>query len=240
MSFANKNYLIVGGTSGIGLEMAKRLHEEQANVVVAARKESEEVKQYGFQFIQIDVINDDVKEAFKALPEQLHGMVYCPGSITLKPFQALKQEQIQEDLNINVMGAIKSAQGALKALKKSGDASVVFYSTVATQVGMPYHVSVATAKSALEGLGKSLSAELVRNNVRVNVLAPSLTNSPLASNLLSTEEKQEASKNRHPLGRYGEIGDIAGMTRFLLSDEASWITGQVIGVDGGLAGIRSV
>ncbi len=240
MSFAGKNYLIVGGTSGIGLEVAQRLHEENANVIVAARHQTEAVQTYGFQFIQVDVLNDDVKEAFKALPETLHGLVYTPGSITLKPFQALKTEQIQEDLNINVMGAIKSAQGALKALKKGGDASIVLYSTVATQVGMPYHVSVATAKAALEGLGKSLAAELVKSNIRVNVVAPSLTNSPLAANLLSTEDKQEASNQRHPIGRYGEVKDVAGITQFLLSDDASWITGQVIGVDGGLSGVRSV
>ena len=240
MSFAGKNYLIVGGTSGIGLEVAQRLHEENANVIVAARHQTEAVQTYGFQFIQVDVLNDDVKEAFKALPETLHGLVYTPGSITLKPFQALKTEQIQEDLNINVMGAIKSAQGALKALKTGGDASIVLYSTVATQVGMPYHVSVATAKAALEGLGKSLAAELVKSNIRVNVVAPSLTNSPLAANLLSTEDKQEASNQRHPIGRYGEVKDVAGITQFLLSDDASWITGQVIGVDGGLSGVRSV
>lgn len=240
MNFANKNFLIVGGTSGVGLDLAKRIQEEEGNVIVAARHHTEEVQQLGFQFIQVDVLNDDVKEAFKALPEEVHGLVYVPGSITLKPFQALKEDQLYEDFNINVMGAIKSAQGALKSLKKSGDASVVFYSTVATQVGMPYHVSVATAKAALEGLGKSLAAELVKSNIRVNVIAPSLTNTPLASNLLSTEEKQESSKQRHPLGRYGEIKDLSGLTQFLLSDEASWITGQVIGVDGGLAGVRSV
>lgn len=240
MSFAGKNFLIVGGTSGIGLNVAQRLYEEDANVIVAARNQTEEVQSYGFQFIQVDLLNDDVKEAFKALPETLHGLVYTPGSITLKPFQALKEDQIQSDLNVNVMGAIKATQGALKSLKKGGDASVVFYSTVATQVGMPYHVSVATAKAALEGLGKSLAAELVKSNIRVNVVAPSLTNSPLASNLLSTEEKQQSSNQRHPLGRYGEVKDIAGITQFLLSDDASWITGQVIGVDGGLSGIRSV
>ncbi len=240
MSFAGKNFLIVGGTSGIGLNVAQRLYEEDANVIVAARNSNETVQSYGFQFIQVDLLNDDVKEAFKALPETLHGLVYTPGTITLKPFQALKEDQIQSDLNVNVMGAIKSAQGALKALKKSGDASVVFYSTVATQVGMPYHVSVATAKAALEGLGKSLSAELVKSNIRVNVVAPSLTNSPLASNLLSTEEKQQSSNQRHPIGRYGEVKDVAGITQFLLSDDASWITGQVISVDGGLSGVRSV
>lgn len=240
MSFAGKNFLIVGGTSGIGFNVAERLYEEDANVIIAARNQTEEIESYGFQFIQVDLLNDDVKEAFKALPETLHGLVYTPGSITLKPFQALKEDQIQSDLNINVMGAIKAAQGALKSLKKGGDASIVLYSTVATQVGMPYHVSVATAKAALEGLGKSLAAELVKSNIRVNVVAPSLTDSPLASNLLSTEEKQQSSNQRHPIGRYGEIKDIAGITQFLLSDDASWITGQVIGVDGGLSGIRSV
>jgi len=240
MHFKDKNILIVGGNSGIGLDTVNRLIEQGANIWVASRHPVEGTQASAITPITVDVTKDDVKQAFTELPETLHGFVYCPGTITLKPFHGLKAEQWQNDWEVNVMGAVNALQAALKPLKKSGDAAVVLYSTVAAQVGMPYHASIASAKAALEGMGKSLAAELVKSNVRVNIIAPSLTDSPLAESLLSTEEKKEASRNRHPLGRYGETGDIAGLTTYLLAAEASWITGQVFPVDGGLSGVRSV
>lgn len=240
MNLAEQNILVVGGTSGIGLALVHRLINQGAQVWVASRQKDESIQDLPVNHIPVDITSDSVKEAFKELPETLHGLVYCPGTITLKPFQGLKEEQWQQDWDVNVMGAVRSIQAALKPLKKSGDASVVLYSTVAAQVGMPYHASIAAAKAGLEGLGKSLAAELVSQNVRVNMVAPSLTNSPLAEQLLSTEDKQEASKKRHPIGRYGETEDIAGITEFLLKPDASWITGQVFPVDGGISGVRSV
>ncbi len=240
MELSGKNILVIGGSSGIGLDVTQRLINNGANVWVASRESNSSLEKLNVTHFPVDVTKDDVKSALKEVPETLHGLVYCPGTITLKPFQGLKEEQWQSDWEINVMGAVRSAQAVLKSLKKSGDASVVLYSTVAAQVGMPYHASIATAKAAIEGLGKSLAAEWVKNNIRVNVVAPSLTDSPLAEQLLSTEEKQEASNKRHPIGRYGETKDIAGITIFLLSDEANWITGQVFPVDGGMSGVRSV
>lgn len=240
MDLAEQNILVVGGTSGIGLALVHRLINQGAQVWVASRQKDESIQNLAVNHIPVDITGDSVKEAFKALPETLNGLVYCPGTITLKPFQGLKEEQWQQDWDVNVMGAVRSIQAALKPLKKSGDASVVLYSTVAAQVGMPYHASIAAAKAGLEGLGKSLAAELVSQNIRVNMVAPSLTNSPLAEQLLSTEDKQEASKKRHPIGRYGETEDIAGITEFLLKPDASWITGQVFPVDGGISGVRSV
>ncbi len=236
----DQNILVVGGSSGIGLAVVQRSIEEGSTVYVASRNPSDSLKELGVTHIPVDVTKDDLSTAFQDLPDTLNGVVYCPGTITLKPFKGLKEEDWKKDLEVNFMGAVRSIQAVLKKLKKSGNASVVLYSTVASQVGMPYHASIASAKSALEGLGRSLAAELVQDRVRVNVIAPSLTNSPLAQQLLSTEEKQEASRNRHPLGRYGETKDIAGLTRFLLSPDAEWITGQVFPVDGGMSGVRSV
>lgn len=240
MNLTDKTIVVVGGSSGIGLQTVQNLHKQGAHVIALSRHSNDQIDQLGIQHIAADVLNDDLKACFGSLPETLHGLVYAPGSITLKPFHGLQEEQWHNDWQINVMGAVRSVQAALKQLKKSKDASIVFYSTVAVSVGMPYHASIASAKAAVEGLGKSLAAELANSNIRVNTIAPSLTNSPLASNLLSTDDKKESAKKRHPLGRYGETGDIAGLTTFLLSDEASWMTGQVINVDGGMAALRSL
>lgn len=236
----DKNILVIGGTSGIGLEVVHQLHEAGANLWVASRNPSDELQQKNITHIPLDVNSDQVQEALSEIPEHLHGLVYAPGSITLKPFKGLKLEDFQSDFDLNVKGAVKVIQQCLKPLKKSKDASIVLYSTVAAQNGMNFHASIATAKAAIEGLGRTLAAELAPQNIRTNVIAPSLTNTPLAENLLSTEEKQKASHQRHPLQRYGEKGDIAGLTKFLLSPDATWITGQVIGVDGGISGIRNV
>jgi NAD(P)-dependent dehydrogenase (short-subunit alcohol dehydrogenase family) len=164
-------------------------------------------------------------------------LVYCPGTINLKPFRSLKREDILHDFEVNALGAWKVIKAAYKYLRKADSASIVLFSTVAVQTGMPFHSSVAMAKGAVEGLSRSLAAELAPR-VRVNTIAPSLTDTPLASNLLSNEEKQEASKKRHPLNRYGTAEELAAAASFLISDDASWMTGQVIGLDGGMSGVR--
>ena len=166
-------------------------------------------------------------------------MVYWPGSINLKPFNRLTANDFLNDYNQNVLGAVNIIQKLLPNLKRVNNASIILFSTVAAKIGMPYHASIAAAKGAIEGLAKSLAAEFASAKIRVNVIAPSLTDTPLATVLLNTEEKREASAKRHPLQRIGNPDEMAKLVSFLLSDDSSWITGQIIGVDGGLSSIKT-
>ena len=177
-------------------------------------------------------------EALVGLPDVLHGLIYAPGSINLKPFQRLMPDDFRRDFEVNVMGAVSALHVAYPALKKSKDASVVLFSTVAAKLGMGMHASVAVAKSAVEGLTKSLAAEFAPFNIRVNAVAPSLTDTPMAGFLLADDNKREAANKRHPLNRYGTADGVAGMAAYLLSDQANWITGQIIGVDGGMGSLK--
>jgi 3-oxoacyl-[acyl-carrier protein] reductase len=190
----------------------------------------------GIEHITWDATGEEFPIA--SLPSEVHGLAYCPGSITLKPFHGLKQADFQKDLDINLFGAIKAIQALLPTLKSTNGASVVLFSTVAARTGMPFHASIAAAKGAIEGLAVSLAAELAPANVRVNVIAPSLTNTPLATRLLSSTEKVEAGGKRHPLGRVGEPDDVSAMAAFLLGPESTWITGQILAVDGGMSHIN--
>ena len=230
-----KNYLIVGGSSGIGLSISEKLSAQNHNVYVMSRTEGGLVSLPAVQHIPVDVVQDEIST--DDLPEHLDGVVYCPGSINLKPFRSLKPEAFRADFEINVIGAIKVLQAVNRKLKKAEQAAVVLFSTVAVGQGMAFHTSVAAAKGAIEGLTKSLAAEMAPK-VRVNCIAPSLTDTPLASKLLSSPEKKEASDKRHPLKRIGTPNDIASLTTFLLSDDASWISGQIIGADGGMSTLR--
>jgi 3-oxoacyl-[acyl-carrier protein] reductase len=162
--------------------------------------------------------------------------VYCPGSIDLKSFRSLKAPAFRTAFELNVVGAVRCLQAAERTLKKSGSASVVLFSTVAVQRGMPFHAAVAAAKGGVEGLTRSLAAEYAPV-IRVNAIAPSLTDTPLASKLLSSEEKRQASADRHPLKRVANATEIAAMAAFLLSDQAAFVTGQIVGMDGGLSSI---
>jgi NAD(P)-dependent dehydrogenase (short-subunit alcohol dehydrogenase family) len=237
MNFEEKNILVVGGSSGIGLSLVKLLHAQNANVYVVSRSPSTGWPD-DIQYLQADVTeNGDAIEMF--LPQQLHGLVYSVGSINLKPFNRLTETDFLNDYQLNVLGAVKIIQYSLKQLKNAGGASVVLISSVAAKIGMPYHASIAAAKGAVEGLALSLAAELAAQQIRVNVVAPSLTDTPLAQNLLSSPEKREASAKRHPLGKYGQPEDVSQAIAFLLSDESSWITGQVIGVDGGFNNLKT-
>ena len=227
-----KNILLIGGSSGIGLATAKLLTE--SHEVYIASRSSDSLTGLDIHHLPFDVTTDDLSTL--DLPAELSGLVYCPGSINLRPFKGLKPEAFEADFQINVMGFVKSLQAVLPKL--TTNSSVVLYSTVAVKVGMPFHASVAASKGALEGLGKSLAAELAPKT-RVNVIAPSITNTPLADRFLNNEAKMEKSAQRHPLKRVGEASDIAAMTRFLLSDDSSWMTGQILGLDGGMSTLNT-
>tara|TARA_R100000789_G_scaffold80445_1_gene75651 strand:+ start:653 stop:1348 length:696 start_codon:yes stop_codon:yes gene_type:complete len=224
-----KNILLIGGSTGIGLEIANQLVKEN-NVIVASRNKGE--LNDDIKHLEFDVLKDNIEDL--DLPEKIHGLVYCPGSINLKPFKMLKHKDFEEEMNLNFLSLIKVVQGVMPKLKEAENASLVFFSTVAVKVGMPFHTSVAAAKGAIEGFAKSLAAEYAPS-LRVNVIAPSLTDTPLAEKLLSNNSKKEKMSERHPLKRVGNAKDIANAATFLLSDENSWITGQIIGVDGGLS-----
>jgi NAD(P)-dependent dehydrogenase (short-subunit alcohol dehydrogenase family) len=228
------NYLIVGGSSGIGEQLVHQLHEAGHDLWVWARQERDLPSAANIHFYAADVTTDDLPKA--ELPDVLDGLVYCPGSIELKSFRSLKPAIFQSTYELNVIGAVRCIQAAERALKKSGKASVVCFSTVAVQRGMPFHAAIAAAKGGLEGLVRSLAAEYAPK-IRVNAIAPSLTNTPLAEKLLGTEEKKQASAERHPLKRVAEPAEIAKMAAFLLSEDAAFMTGQIIGMDGGLSSI---
>jgi NAD(P)-dependent dehydrogenase (short-subunit alcohol dehydrogenase family) len=176
-------------------------------------------------------------EQLPQISQQIDGIVYCPGSINLKPFRTLKHQDFITELELNVLGAIKILQAYSSNLVQSKNASVVFFSTVAVQAGMPFHSSVAVSKGALEGLTRALAAEFAPK-IRVNCIAPSLTQTPLAGKLINTPEKLEAGANRHPLKRIGTASDIANAAEFLLSEKAGWVTGQVIHIDGGMSTLK--
>ena len=227
----SKKYLIVGASSGVGFELFKMLKADQHTVITVSRRDVKESDCH----LSFDVNNDDLDIGI--LPDSLNGLVYCPGSINLKPFHRISDQEFTEEFNLNVLGAIKIVRAVLPLLKNSHQSSIVLFSTIAVQQGMPFHASISVAKGAIEGLTRSLAAEFAPK-IRVNCIAPSLTNTPLAARLLSTEEKKKVSDERHPLKRIGEADDLAKLASFLLADQSSWITGQVIHADGGLSSLR--
>ncbi len=229
-----KNILLIGGSTGIGHQIAENLSEEHS--VFMASRHSENVDTDKIKHFTFDVLSDDISDL--DLPDKIDGLVYCPGSIDLKPFKMIKPESFEKEMNLNFFGLVRVVHGLLEKLKSSDQASLVFFSTVAVKIGMPFHTNVAAAKGAIEGFAKSLAAEYAPN-FRVNVIAPSLTDTPLAEKLLSNEDKRKKMDNRHPLKRVGEPKDIANLATFLLSEQSSWMTGQILGVDGGLSAINN-
>ncbi len=234
MDSTERNAVVVGGSRGIGKALALELAEEFTSVTVLSRNPPDWTNPR-CTFIQCDAVSD-------ALPEidgPIHALAYCPGSINLKPFGNLKDEDFVADWTVNVLGAVRVLRKYEAQLKSADRSSVILFSTVATQAGMPYHASIASAKAGVEGLGKALAAEWAPG-VRVNVIAPSLTETDLAARLLRTEKQREDAANRHPLGRFGQPSDAAALAAFLLTDRSGWITGQVMQLDGGMAALRTM
>jgi len=230
----NKNILIIGGSSGIGLALAEHLAPH--NTIYVASRSGEAVQHLNVQHIAFDATQEELDVS--RLPEVLHGFVYCPGSINLRPFKGLTVEAFQSDFELNVLGAVRSLKSVLSQLSASGNAAVVFYSTVAVQTGMPFHSSIAAAKGAIEGLTRSLAAEFAPK-IRVNAIAPSLVDTPLALKFLNNDTKVEKANERHPLGRVGNAQEIALATAFLLGEESSWMTGSVLQLDGGIGNLKT-
>ena len=229
----SKHIAIIGGTSGIGRATVAQLQAD-GHTVYAACRSPEKLADLGI----IAQSFDAAAPGPLTWPERLDGFVYFPGSISLKPFHRLTAEDFQRDLQVNLFGAIAALQSALPALKASGNASVVLFSTVAVAQGMPMHASISAAKGAVEGLAKSLAAEWAPT-IRVNVIAPSLTDTPLAGALLNSDLKKEAAAKRHPLQQVGRSEDMATLVAHLLSGHARFMTGQILHVDGGLSSVRT-
>ena len=222
------NIVLVGGNSGIGKALATQLQESGATLFMYSKS--------GEGTTAVDFSEDF--DTLPGLPEVIDGVVYCPGTINLKPFHRITIAEFKQEMDVNFFGAVRLLQACLKGLKKSANPSVVLFSTVAVQTGMGFHAGIASAKGAIEGLTRSLAAEWALSKIRVNAIAPSLTETPLAAALFSSPERKEASDKRHPLGRVGTPEDIAEATAFLLSSKSAWMTGQIIHVDGGMAHLK--
>ncbi|MEY4243836.1 MAG: hypothetical protein RLZZ245_1421 [Verrucomicrobiota bacterium] len=229
----SRTVLLIGGNSGIGLATA-RLLQAQGTTVIAAARSAGPLAELGIQVQAFDALAPTPL----VLPPTLDGLVYFPGSIQLKPFHRLTQEDFLNDFRINCLGAVAAIQSALPALKAADSASIVLFSTVAVAQGMPFHVSISAAKGAVEGLTFSLAAEFAPK-IRVNAIAPSLTDTPLAGNLLGSDAKREASAKRHPLQQIGDPHDVAALVAFLLAPESKFFTGQILRPDGGLSSVRT-
>ncbi|MCG8795638.1 SDR family NAD(P)-dependent oxidoreductase [Tenacibaculum finnmarkense] len=223
-----KRIVIVGGSSGIGKAIVNKLKDTHKiiNISRTAPEEHENVTHYS-----CDVLNDELP-----VLEDINGLVYCPGSINLKSFTRLKVADFKTDFEINVVGAINTLKAYETSLAKN-NGSVVLFSTVASALGMPFHASIATSKSAVEGLTKSLAAEYA-TKIRFNAIAPTVTDTPLAKRLLRNEKQQESMQDRHPLKKYLTPKEVAGLASYLLSEDASSITGQIIPMDAGIVSVK--
>jgi NAD(P)-dependent dehydrogenase (short-subunit alcohol dehydrogenase family) len=228
-----QNYLIIGASSGIGLQTALQLSTQHKVYGTYHKTIVEGNANLSYHFV--NVLDEQMNLDF--LPETIDGLVYCPGTINLRPFARIKPEDFVSDYQLQVVGAIKIIQQVVPKLKTAVNPSIVLFSTVAVQTGLNFHSQVAASKGAIEGLTKALAAEFAPT-IRVNCIAPSLTNTPLAATLLNTPEKIEANAQRHPLKKIGQPADIANMVEFLLSNKSSWVTGQVLHIDGGMGALR--
>ncbi|MFN8276246.1 MAG: SDR family oxidoreductase [Chitinophagales bacterium] len=228
-----KQYIVIGGTAGIGGAITKQLSEAGHEVLVLSRTNR---NLEGLDRVQHEVWDASGADAPGVLPAVADGLVYCPGSINLKPFHRLTAEDFMRDFQVNVLGAARALQHFMPALKAAPSASVVLFSTVAVQTGMPFHASVAAAKGAIEGLVRSLAAEWAPR-IQVNAIAPSLVPTELSARLTSSDDKVQASAQRHPMQRLGTAEELAQQAVFLLT-QMPWMTGQILALDGGMSSVR--
>jgi NAD(P)-dependent dehydrogenase (short-subunit alcohol dehydrogenase family) len=224
----NRTILVVGASSSIAAETAQLLTDQGHTVLQWSRSEVPGGS------VVTDYVTGDLPE----LPDSLDGVIYFPGTVRLAPFHRISLDQFREDWEINVGGFIRIVQETLPKLQKGTDPAIVGISTVAVQTGLGFHASVSQAKGALEGLVRALAAEYAPKGIRVNGVAPSLTESNATASMVNTDEKRERMGKRHPLGRIGAPRDIAEAVSFLVGDRSTWITGQVLGVDGGFGVLR--
>jgi NAD(P)-dependent dehydrogenase (short-subunit alcohol dehydrogenase family) len=232
------NYLIAGGSRGIGLNLVRLLAPTASRIDVWSRALDDLDTGGVVHHSAVDLTEPGA--TLPELPESIQGAVYCPGTVNLKSFRALSEDDFRRDWEVNLLGAVRFLKTAGPKLAGLGGApaSVVLFSTVAVAQGMPMHASVAAAKGAVEGLVRSLAAEWAPK-VRVNAIAPALVDTPLVERMLSTPEKREAMGARYPLKRVGSAADAAALAAFLLGPDSGWITGQVLGLDGGMSTVRA-
>lgn len=225
-----KNILIVGGSKGIG--NAILLQQLEKNKVYTISRTAPEMSHPNLVHFSLDVLKDALPEI-----ESLDTLIYCPGSITLKPIGSLSIDDFRNDFEINVIGAVKVIQKYLAALKKGNQPSVLLFSTVAAKLGMPFHASIATAKAGVEGLVKSLGAELA-SSIRINAIAPTITETTLAAGILRNDRMKENMVERHPMKGYLQPQEVAEMADFLISEKAKSISGQIFEMDYGIVSFK--
>ena len=221
-----KNIVIIGGSKGIGFEILKQQLEN--NQVYNISRTAPEISHPNLQHFELNVLTDNLPEI-----ENIDVLIYCPGSINLKPISSLSIDDFRNDFEINVIGAVKTIQKYLPALRKGNNPSIVLFSTVAAKLGMPFHASIATAKAGIEGLVKSLGAELA-SVVRINAIAPTITETSLAAGILRNDRMKENMMERHPMKNYLKPEEVANMANYLISDHAKSISGQVFEMDYGI------
>jgi len=229
-----KKYLIFGATGSVGSSLAEQLKNSDHDIHLVARSENE-VKtiseKLGCTYTVVDVLEDNFIEKVKADVSEVKGIAYCIGSINLKPLRMITEQDLNKCMKLNLYSAVETIKGYQESLKKN-KGSVVLFSTVAAQRGFTNHTIIASAKAAVEGLTVTLAAEFAPN-IRVNCIAPSLTKSKIAEPMLKNAIIAEGITKAHPLKRLGEGKDSAALAKFLITEESSWITGQIIAVDGG-------
>ncbi len=230
----NKNYVIIGGSSGIGKELVSILAREGHNVF-ATYNENKVKNNDKVQYQKFNVLNDSLN--LDNLPDEIDGLVYCPGSINLKPFKRFTDEDFISDFKLQVVGATSVIKALIPRLATGENSSIVLFSTIAVQNGFNFHSQVSISKGAIEGLTRSLAAELAPK-IRVNAVAPSITDTSLAGKFLNTPQKIAAQAEKNPLKKIGKAKDVAEAAAYLLTDKSSWTTGQILHVDGGSSTIK--